>query len=412
MSYTLAIDQGTQSSRAVLFDSEGEIVARQQQAISINRIKKDHVEQDAEEILNSVKKVIDYLLSELSSAQRKSISACGICTQRSSVVACDRQGQALSPVIGWQDTRESEWLHSLRNDQETIQSISGLPLTPHYGASKLRWLNGQVTTRNDNQMLLAPLVSYLLLNLINENSFFIDHSNAQRTQLMDIQTLDWSATLLGIFNVPQSSLPKCKPVVFSYGDLLDTGIKVQAVCGDQNAVFSGAGNGGFGIAVLNLGTGAFIMCLQSQRPLHGNLLTTIIKSDDQAAVYALEGTVNGAGSALNWANEKYDLGDLKVQLPGWLASVDHPPVFINSIGGIGSPWWANHITPQFFDDSGNERQHGKAEIAVAVIESIVFLIMDNLSLMQQDNAIKRIQVSGGLSSLDGLCQKLANLSGL
>ncbi len=412
MSYTLAIDQGTQSSRAVLFNSAGEIVARQQQAIGINRIKKGYVEQDAEETLNSVKKVIKRILVELSTTQRASITACGICTQRSSVVACDRDGQALSPVISWQDTRESEWLRSLRNVQDTIQNISGLPLTPHYGASKFRWLSDHANSLNDNQMLLAPLVSYLLLNLINEKPFFVDHSNAQRTQLMDIQTLNWSPTLLETFNISRSSLPKCKPVVFDYGDLLDTGIKVQAVCGDQNAVFSGAGNIGSDTAVLNLGTGAFILSLKLQRKSDKKLLTTVIKSDELSVVYALEGTVNGAGSALSWASEKYNLDDLKKRLPGWLASVDHPPVFINAIGGIGSPWWANHIAPQFVDDGEYEKQYGKAEIAVAVIESIIFLLKDNLSVMQQENAIKRIQVSGGLSNLDGLCQKLANLSGL
>lgn len=408
MSFTLAIDQGTQSSRAVLFNSVGDIVARERQKVEIYRIKPGYVEQDAAAILNSVKQVVDRLLNNISLTQRQSIDACGICTQRSSLVACNPQGEAISPVVSWQDTRASEWLRTLADKQSDIQKISGLPLTAHYGASKLKWLFEHSGQPDSNKILLAPLVSYLLMNLIQDKPFVVDHSNAQRTQLMDIKTLDWSNRLLKLFKIPARKLPVCNPVMFNYGALLDRDITVKSVCGDQNAVFCGASHNRSGTAVINLGTGAFIMCPYADFKSDNSLLTTLVKSNDQSAAYVMEGTVNGAGSALNWAKNKYHLGDLKKSLPGWLDSVTNPPVFINSVGGIGSPWWVTDIAPQFVESA----EYKKAEVAVAVVESIVFLIQDNLSVMQKTQSIERVLVSGGLSNLDGLCQKLANVSGL
>ena len=151
--------------------------------------------------------------------------------------------------------------------------------------------------------------------------------------------------------------------------------------------------------------------------LQAPLLTSIGYTDAQSTHYFLEGTVNGAGSALNWIKEQYPKDDWWEQLPQWLAEITEPPIFINSIGNIGSPWWYTDLEPGFFNSIDNNihnsnESHNIEHRAVAVVESILFLVLNNLDLMRESATIQQLYLSGGVSRLDGLCQKLANLSQL
>lgn len=420
MKYYLAIDQGTHASRACLFDDAGLLVSEHTKNIQLKRISSTHIEQDANEIVDSVKHVVTKLLHEVD-AQDK-IIACGLAIQRSSVVAWQSDGTAISPVLSWQDTRGAQQLEELKEAEREIQQLSGLPLSAHYGASKLHHLlnrTGCDKTIAADTLRLSPLISYLLFHLLEEHPYIVDHSNAQRTQLFSIVDLNWSPRLAELFKVPLHTLPDCVPILnktqAAHGKLTGTEIPVTAVSGDQNAAIFGAGSLSTETALVNFGSGAFILSPLPHFRASKRQLSTIACSDNNSVQYVREGTINGAGSALAWLEKRHKVNNLWQQLPAWLNETGSvpPPVFINSVGSLGSPWWNNSIEPKFIDtDNSSVDAEEPASQAVAVIESIVFMVCINLEIMQSEQILTRLRICGGLSQLDGLCQRLADLSAL
>ncbi|MEE9303262.1 MAG: FGGY family carbohydrate kinase [Thiotrichaceae bacterium] len=423
MNYYLAIDQGTHASRAILYNETGQLISSQVEPVSLSRLENGHIEQNALEIVHSVKKALKTLLKGLETDIQKNIKACGIACQRSTVVACNPQGLPLSPAISWQDVRGDSYLNPLPLTAERVQQTSGLPLSPHYAASKCRWLldhHPQVKKTPIDHLYLAPLSSFLLLHLVQSSPFVIDHSHAQRMQLMDIKTLDWSDELIHAFGIPRRCLPVCKPMCDDYGLLLDTKIPITAMCGDQNAALFGSGGLTHETALINLGSGAFVLRKLTTFKKSKRLLSGIAYSTPKSSTteYLREGTINGCGNALSWYQQQLDtegsadVNNWRDQLPLWLTEIDNPPLFINSVGGLGSPWWSNQIEPHFIpqQDINESISENISAKSVAIIESIVFLIQDNLNLMTQEHPITLLKLSGGLSQLDGLCQKMANLS--
>jgi len=418
MNYYLAIDQGTHSSRAILYDEAGELIANQVEPVELFYQKNRHVEQSPLDIVNSTHKVISRLLDCISTTIRQQITACGIACQRSTIVICDHHAKPLSSAISWQDTRGKSYLKQLSLSATQVQDISGLPLSPHYAASKFLWLldhHPPIQNVASDEIYLAPLISFLLLHLSQSTSFVVDHSHAQRMQLMDIQQLDWSQTLVSAFQIPQACLPQCKPMCDDYGLLLNTNIPITAVCGDQNAALFGSGELNEETALINIGSGAFVLRKLPIFKKSKNLLTGVAYSSStrKEVDYLREATINGAGNALSWFHQQWSSQEIEKwqqQLPIWLDTINEPPLFINTVGGLGSPWWSNPIAP-YFDDEIDDNENIKAK-SVAIIESIVFLIQDNLHIMIKEHPLTRLKLSGGLSQLDGLCQKLANLSEL
>jgi len=407
MDYVLAIDQGTHASRALLLDSDGGIVSRSMHPVALSHPAPDRAEQDAEQIVTSVRSAVQDVLQTLSPVQRDAVRACGITTQRSTVTAWQADGTPLSAALSWQDTRGARQLVKLDSRAATIRKLSGLPLSAHYGASKLHWLVHALG--NPPETRYGPLASFLLQRLTHEHSYAVDHSNAQRMQLFDIHGLDWSRQLADWFDVPLDRLPPCRPVLSAYGTLSDFEIPVTALCGDQNAAWFGSGQPDDGAVLVNLGSGAFILTAQSGDAAPVDLLASIACSDQSHCEYLLEGTVNGAGSALQWLQTQWPDEDIQSGLPHWLEQVTDPPLFMNTVGGLGSPWWRQGLAPAFVPDRD---RINLAESAVAVAESILFLVQYNLEIIQRQQTVTRLRVSGGLSQLDALCQKLANLGKL
>lgn len=404
----LGVDQGTHSSRALLFDERGNEIAGSHEAVDINRLQAGHVEQNANQLITSVKSVIKKVLS--SRGNTNNIAACGIATQRSTVLGWSSEGIANGSVLSWQDVRGSDLIKALQPHEFEIQKLSGLPLSAHYGASKMRWLldNVPINISSSKQNRLSPLISFLLYHLIDGQPYLVDHSNAQRTQLMDINTLNWSGYLTNWFGVPESLLPTCMPLCADYGVLAESGIPVTAVCGDQNAAMFGVGRMSETTALVNIGSGAFVLRQLPSNSESANQLTGIAYSDGETVQYIREATINGAGSALVWLEKKYNIDRIDERIDDWLNTIDNPPLFINTVGGLGSPWWRQDIESEFFDaEMGNE-----GALVVAVVESILFMVRANLDLMTKESPLKKLRVSGGLSRLDGLCQKLSDLCGL
>jgi len=409
----LAIDQGTHSTRAIVFDSHGHAVCSAQQSVALQRHSRNKIEQSPVEILQSMQNVINSVLDN-PAIDGQLISCAGLATQRSSVVAWDRHsGLPLSPVISWQDRRTADRLYRLEKESRSIHQLTGLQLSPHYGASKLQWLlehNAAVTAALDaDRLVMGPLASYLLHHLTDNVAELVDDANASRTLLWSLEQRDWDSTLLGYFNIPSRVLPQCRPICSNYGAVPGSTIAVMAVNGDQTAALYAHGIPSGNTVTVNIGTGAFVLLPTADpasRP--DGLLAGISHSTEESGSYYIEGTVNAAGAALEWAANSFALNDYEQQLAGWLRAITAPTLFINTLDGLGSPWWQEGPAARFLDAGVSG-----PEALVAVIESIIFLLQANIVLLRTVNpAVDKIQISGGLSRLDGLCQKLANLSDL
>jgi len=439
--HTLVLDQGSHASRMAIFSAQGTLIQLESTDVSTEHPRTDCFEQNANEILTS----LQTLLERLEPAQISAIKSCGLCTQRSTVVAWHRKtGQVLSPALSWRDLRAQQLINQLKADAHDCQQITGLPLSPHYSAGKIHWLlqnTPQVRqARDDMQLCIAPLSSFLLFHLLQESPCVIDHSNAQRSQLFDIQTLDWSDKLLKLFQINRQCLPQCKPLVHPYGQLKISGIALTAVCGDQNSIMHAYPQLSNNNTLINIGTGAFVLSRlteqKKQPPGNAKLLRSIVYSQQEMIKFATEGTVNGAGAALNWALENDPCEDIFKNLAGWLNEITEPPIFINTVAGLGSPWWcaareilsgeilsgeilsgeilSGEMHPSEVHYIG-QNTHLQSHRYVAIIESICFLIFTNLEHLSTPTTLQHAEVlfiSGGLSRLDGLCQKLADLSQL
>jgi len=407
MSYVLAIDQGTQSTRASILDGEGRVVAQASVPVTSTRPKLNRVEQDANALASSVETAIGQVLKQVAKTVRSCVECCGIATQRSTVVSWDNAGKAASAALSWQDTRGQEQLDHLREYVSEIKQHSGLPLSAHYGATKLRWLMDNSNSRENRRF--GPLSSYLLSRISNVETNLVDHANAQRMQLLDISTMQWSNSLLQLFGIPIELLPECCPVYHDFGELKGPGIPITAMNGDQNAAWFGSGLPAAGTALVNIGSGAFVLTPQPADKEAPELLSTIACSDNTASSFLLEATVNGAGNALLWLSEHYPISNHRLKLKSALEQTVEPPMFLNTVGGLGSPWWRSGLTPKFINDNG---RFSETEMIAGVCESILFLVYQNLIEIQKVKSISELQLSGGLSKVDVMCQKLADLSGL
>ena len=407
MSYILAIDQGTQSTRASILNRAGQVEAQSSLPVAVTRPANNRVEQDAEILAISVEMVIEQVLDQVPYKIRSSVDCCGIATQRSTVVSWDTAGKPVSAALNWQDTRGQDQLVQLQKYAAEIKHCSGLPLSAHYGATKLRWL---IENCGNNQGIkFGPISSFLLYRISDVQTSLVDHANAQRMQLLDISTRQWSDSLSQLFGVPIELLPQCCPVCHDFGVLKGLDIPINAMNGDQNAAWFGSGLPEAGTTLVNLGSGGFILTQQAAGTGLPDLLSTIACSDRAETSYLMEATVNGCGNALQWLVEHYQIDDYQVKISPALEQISEPPIFLNTVGGLGSPWWISGLAPRFLDHSG---ELSESRMIAGVCESILFLIFYNILQIQRVKAISELQLSGGLSKLDLMCQKLADLSGV
>jgi glycerol kinase len=427
----LALDQGSHASRACVFDESGALRATASVPVSTRRPAALQVEHDAYELVSTLQTAAESALHEARRRQPQfALTAAGLAVQRSTIVCCSRaDGTALSPALSWQDRRNAAWLERLAPHAPRVRALTGLPLSPHYGASKIRWcLDNLPEVRRaaeTGDLLAAPLASYLALHLggrTRGGTASSDAANASRTQLFDSQQLDWSSELLRLFKIERRWLPRCKSTRDAWGTLRLSGNEVPlcAVTGDQSAVPYAEGEPDPATVYVNLGTGAFI-----QRPLQSRpdspepLLGSVLSRDSQKAIYSLEGTVNGAGSAVSWFCEQEQcqedaLWPVLDALPADVA----PPIFLNGIGGLGSPWWRVAQDSRFVGElatPGNYKSSVPPDTALrfaALIESIAFMIAVNAeALARHAGPPRRVVMAGGMSRSGWLGRRLAALIG-
>ena len=412
---TLAIDQGTHASRALLFDGDGRVLSTHRRKIALIRDDPYRAEQDPEEIISSVRYVIRKAQGYANTHQLN-IRRAGISVQRSTTVAWDKtSGKALYPAMSWQDTRASSYLAGLQKNSDVIKTLTGLQISAHYGASKLRWLLENVpeviAAARSNRLCLGPLSSFILHRLIEKHPLIVDHGNASRTLLWNLHACQWDPRLLKIFRISSKWLPSPRPIRCDYGRLEGSNIRVSAVNGDQPSALFGQGSLPSDGAAINIGSGAFIMCDTGNRPIaHPRLLTAISDSDRRSCRFCLEGTVNGAGTALQWAEKNWDLDLKNIPLK---QRAQEPPLFINTVGGLGSPWWYTGLSTQLLGLAPADCRHKSMLCLVAILESIVFMLYANVKeMIGAGITIRSLSVAGGLSRYRYLCQALADLSGL
>ncbi len=408
----LALDQGGHASRAVVYDGAGHEIAQAEIPISTRHSGDDRVEHDAEELVTSLSTAANEVLAGLGRDPR--LCAIGLATQRSTIVCWEKTtGRPLSPAISWQDRRGRRFVEQLRTSETLIREVSGLVLSPHYGASKLRWCleNLQAVRRAAaaGRLLAGPLSSFLLARLLKEKPALVDPANAARTQLFEPAACNWSGLLLDAFQVPASVLPQCVPTRHSYGTMPvgRSSAPMRACTGDQAAVPFAFGPPVADTAYVNAGTGAFVQRLtRAQSPVPAGLLRSVLCSEDTNVRYSLEGTVNGAGSAIDWLNDRTDADAQRALSTLSEPAGEEPPLFMNGVGGLGAPYWQPGFPTEFLGE-GDEISQLRA-----VVESIAFLLNVNLALMRGAGPLERIVITGGLASSDYFCRVLADLSRL
>jgi glycerol kinase len=398
----LALDQGGHGSRALLVAADdGRLLASFEDRVPI-RADGTRAEQDAQGLLESLRRVARRACAEATGV----IHAAGLATQRSPIVCWRRgSGEAITPVLGWQDRRAA---HRLPTEPEVVAEIerrTGLVVSAHYGATKLRWclehLEVVARARREGDLVIGPLAAFLVGGLTGSASPAVDAINASRTQLLSRDSLEWDPWLLERFGVPAGVLPRVQPALSDFGVLQGCGVPLKLVTGDQSAVPFAFGPPAADTLYLNLGTGAFLQRVPGPEAVRAPLLENPLPGPPWRA---MEATVNGAAAALDAHAGCADWAD---RLDALLSLPEDAPLFLNAVGGLGSPDWRHDIEARFIG------RPAPALCPAIVAESIAFLIRRNLDAMNaQHPPPTRILASGGLSGSDALCQVLADLCGV
>ncbi|HET7202235.1 MAG TPA: FGGY family carbohydrate kinase [Steroidobacteraceae bacterium] len=429
----LALDQGGNSSRAVVFDAVGRAVSMAHVPIATRR-EAERIEHSADELAESLL-VAARDACESPLAAGRPIVAAGLATQRSTVCCWDtHDGAALSAAISWQDRRNAGWLErTLGERSQWVRELTGLPLSPHYGASKLRWCLDELPAvrlaARDERLAMGPLASFLLHRLCEERPLLADPANASRTLLFDPAILDWSAPLLDAFGIPKAVLPRCVGTSHAFGTLLALGggarrnIPLRACSGDQSAAIYAFGPPAGGTVFVNVGTGAFVQRIvrDGTVPPPRGLLKSVVHARTDAAApaatYVHEGTVNGAFSAIEWLRGRVGLDVLRIlsALHTTLPSGRVDVLFMNGIGGLGAPFWLPAFPTEFVGLDGRplgDAPPQELQQIAAVVDSIAFLVAVNVLAMHRAAPLQRLVITGGLASCDYLCEVLADVTGL
>ncbi len=406
----IGIDQGSSATKAVVISLEGQILFQTRKDLPAPLRDGTHVEHNADDILRSAIAALNEAVQTVRGSGMP-VLGIGLSCQRSSCLAWNgTTGVPLTPVISWRDTRGADLVESIRNQGPSIQRISGLPLTPYYSASKLRWIRDTIAAARQQDTLFGTLSSFLVRHLVGSADDVVDHTNAARTQLMNIKSLSWDEELLTLFGLTGIGLPKIVPSSRDFGKVHTPAgdIPLLASIGDQQAAMLGLGVLEKGDAGINLGTGGFLMANtgDSLVPAEG-LMASVHYSNDKERYYLLEGSVNAAGDALEWT--RTNLGLFKqfdeVDDLCWKAATN--TVAFIGLNGIGAPHWETNLSSAFH---GLGPESTAADMVRAVVEGIVFFIRDIAEEIRKNGVdLKRFVLAGGLSSFTYLSQIQADI---
>ncbi len=418
-----AIDQGTTSSRFMLFDHAGQEIGKDQIEHEQILPKAGWVEHDPVEIWERTRSVIENVMSE-HGLSASDLTALGITNQRETTVVWNRKtGTPYCNALVWQDTRTDRIINALDESvTETIRRKTGLPPSPYFSGGKIKWILENVDgVRKDAEAgdaIFGTTDAWLVWNLTGGPKggvHITDVTNASRTMLMDLETLDWDEELLGFFGIPAAMLPEIKPSSFKdgYGEVTEpagiAGVPLTGILGDQQAAMAGQVCFAPGEAKNTYGTGNFLLIntgTELVRSEHGLITTVCYKFGDDAPVYALEGSIAVTGSAVQWLRDQLGIISAAPDIEGLAAEVeDNGGVyFVPAFSGLFAPYWRSDARGVIV---GLSRYNTKAHVARATLESICYQSRDVSEAMEADSDVhvEVLKVDGGVTANE-LCMQM------
>ncbi len=420
--YILAIDQGTTSSRTIIFNHDAEIVAVAQQEFQQLYPNPGWVEHNPEEIWSSQKATIEEAMQK-ANLDKSRVAAIGITNQRETTVIWDRDtGKPIHNAIVWQDRRTADFCSQLKQDQheDRIREKTGLCLDPYFSGTKLRWIlenvEGARQRAKDGKLCFGTIDSWLLWQLTDGRVHATDLSNASRTLLCNIKTGDWDPDLLQLLDIPEAILPEIRSCSEVYG-CVDTipelsGIPVAAMAGDQQAALFGQACFEPGMVKNTYGTGCFMLMNTGEKPIpsENNLLTTVAWRIGNHTEYALEGSIFIGGAVVQWLRDELKLVQDAKELNKLAASVDDAggTYIVPAFTGLGAPHWDPYARGTII---GLTRGTNRAQICRAALDSIAYQSADLIQIMEKDSGLKlrELRVDGGAARSNLLLQFQADL---
>jgi glycerol kinase len=418
--YILSIDQGTTSTRAMLFDENFEINGTSQIEFKQFFPKDGCVEHDPEEIMNTIYHTVNDVL-EKAKITSKEILSIGITNQRETVVVWNKKtGKPIYNAIVWQDRRTAGYCNKLKDQglSEKIQKITGLIIDSYFSATKIKWLleniNGAKELADKGELLFGTVDSWIIWNLTEGKSHVTDATNASRTMIFDIKKNTWSSQLLKLFEIPEHILPEVKNCADDFGTTSKFGgeIKIGGVAGDQQAAAIGQACLNAGSVKSTYGTGCFmIMNTGDELKLSKNkLLSTIAYRIDNKNYYALEGSIFIAGAAVQWLRDSLKLINTASETDDLYNQADPTQkiYLVPAFTGLGAPYWDGEARGSIF---GLTRNTGIPEMVKAAIDSVAYQTKDLLLAMEKDSGMKInvIRVDGGMVNNESFLQFLSSL---
>lgn len=425
MKHILAIDQGTSSSRAILFTEDGDIVSTYQQDVKLTYPQDGWVEQSPRDMVENTIWAVKSIIDE-DAERAKTIAAIGITNQRETTIIWDREtGEPIYDAIVWQDRRTSEYCDDLRRDgvEDMVRSKTGLLLDPYFSATKVKWIldhvDGAQKRAENGDLIFGSVDTYLLWSLTNGAVHATDVSNASRTMMYNINDMKWDDDLLKLFNIPLCMLPEVRSNISDFGQLsadkFGVSLCIGGMAGDQQSAMIGQGCIVPGMVKSTYGTGCFLLMNMGEdaKLSTHKLLTTIANKVDDRVSYALEGAIFNAGTAIQFLRDNLELFNKTSETEDLAYSLtDNGGVyFVPAFTGLGAPYWNPGARGVI---CGLTRDTSKAHIVRAALEAQAFQTRDLIESMEKDSgyAIKVLRIDGGLVVNGFMCQFLADVIGV
>jgi glycerol kinase len=422
--HVLAIDQGTTSTRAVVYDAAGRIAGSAARELTQHYPQPGWVEHDPEEIWLSVAEVVPAALAA-AGVEARQLAAVGLTNQRETTVLWERiGGRPVARALVWQDRRTADFCRQHQADGPWLHERTGLVLDPYFSATKLRWLLEHDATIKSRaaggELACGTIDSFLIWRLTGGRAHVTDVTNASRTLLLDLRNTRWDEELCRYFGVPAALLPEVRPSAADFGKttglaFLPDGLPITGVAGDQQAALFGQCAFVPGEAKCTYGTGAFFLLHTGEQPTfsrHG-LLSTVAATLDEKPLYALEGSVFIAGAAVQWLRDGLKLfsAAAEVEALATRSDLEQPVLFVPGFVGLGAPHWVPEARGVLF---GLTRGTTAADLARAALEGVAFQVVDLIDAAVKDAGapLVALRVDGGMSRNALFLQRQADLLGL
>ena len=423
--FILSIDQGTSSTKTIVFDAQANVVTRAVEPLKTHYLEDGFVEQEPEEIYHNVLASVKKCLTDLekNGGNVTDIITCGISNQRETFVVWDNSGKPLYNAVVWQCKRSVDVCKALSDEglEQEIRTKTGLLIDPYFSGTKLIWLNQNNETVKTaiaaGNAFFGTVDTWLLYKLTNGAAYYTDYTNASRTLFFNLHSLQWDEELLARFSLSNLNLPELRPSSAHFGEtdfdgLLKNPVAISSMIGDSHAAAFGEGCFAEGTAKATLGTGcSFLMNIGNEaKPSANGMVTTICWSTEQQVEYAFEGVIVSCGATIEWLkNELGIINDLKETATMATSVVDNGGVYlVPAFSGLGAPHWEMNRKAAI---TGLSFNINKNHIVRAGLESIAYQIKDVIQAMQADagKTLKELMIHGGLTNNTFMMQFLADM---